>query len=164
MAEFPKRIELASQSRLAEVESLAPRFFREVLEYEYGDVLVTDESDLRDFADVFGDRDAAVELPELVANRLEGLGIPSRLVDAEVAAMTPVSVARTVDRSVLGILVDFAKMLPYCLDSIGWDAAALGVAQAALERNPCYAGRPFDQVIFPVRTTRQLLESRWGAG
>ena len=61
MAELPKRIELASQSRLADVEALAPRFFREVLEYEYGDVLVTDESDLRDFADVFGDRDAAVD-------------------------------------------------------------------------------------------------------
>lgn len=61
MSNSPKRIELASQSRLAEVESLAPRFFREVVEYEYADVLVTDESDLRDFADVFGDRDAAVE-------------------------------------------------------------------------------------------------------
>jgi hypothetical protein len=53
------------------------------------------------------------QLPELVANRLEGLGIPSRLVDAEVAAMTPVSVARTVDRSVLGILVDFANYLSH---------------------------------------------------
>jgi hypothetical protein len=103
-------------------------------------------------------------LPELVAKRLDHLGIPSSQVDAEVAAMTPVSVAKTVDRSVVGVLVDFAKMLPYSLDPGGWDAAALGVAQAALERNPCYAGRPFDQVIFPVKTTRQPLESRWGAG
>jgi hypothetical protein len=102
-------------------------------------------------------------LPGLVANRLERLGIPSRQVAAEVAAMTPVTVAKTIDRSVLGVLVDFAKMLPHCLDPSGWDAAALGIAQAALERNPCYAGRPFDQVIFPVKTTRHLLESRWGA-
>jgi hypothetical protein len=61
MAELPKKIQLASQSRLAEVEALAPRFFREVLEYEYDDVLVTDKSDLRDFADVFGDRNSAVD-------------------------------------------------------------------------------------------------------
>jgi hypothetical protein len=103
-------------------------------------------------------------LPELVANRLECLGIPSQHVVAEVAAMTPVTVAKTIDRSVLGVLVDFAKMLPHFLEPGGCDAAALGAAQAALERNPCYASRSFDQVIFPVKTTRQLLESRWGAG
>lgn len=31
------------------VEHLAPRFFREVLDAEYEECLVTDESDLRDF-------------------------------------------------------------------------------------------------------------------
>jgi hypothetical protein len=48
----PKKIELASQSRLEQVEDLAPRFFTEVLDYDYGECLVTDESDLRDFASV----------------------------------------------------------------------------------------------------------------
>lgn len=46
-----RNVELASQERLARVEHLAPRFFREVLGWEYDEVLVTDESDLRDFAD-----------------------------------------------------------------------------------------------------------------
>lgn len=45
-----KHIELASQARLKSVAHLAPRFFREVVGYEYSDCLVTDESDLRDFA------------------------------------------------------------------------------------------------------------------
>lgn len=56
----PKKIELAVQERLAAVEHLAPRFFHEVLEYEYENCLVTDESDLRDFADVFGEREVQV--------------------------------------------------------------------------------------------------------
>lgn len=56
----PKRIELAAQRRLAAVEHLVARFFHEVLECDYEDCLVTDESDLRDFADVFGDREAEV--------------------------------------------------------------------------------------------------------
>jgi hypothetical protein len=31
------------------VEHLAPRFFKEVLDYDYNDCLITDESDLLDF-------------------------------------------------------------------------------------------------------------------
>lgn len=45
-----KRFELAPQDRLTKVEHLAPRFFREVLGREYEECLVTDESDLTDFA------------------------------------------------------------------------------------------------------------------
>lgn len=45
-----KRFELAPQDRLTKVEHLAPRFFREVLGWEYEECLVTDESDLGDFA------------------------------------------------------------------------------------------------------------------
>ncbi len=48
----PKKIKLASQSRLEMVEDLAPRFFAEVVDYDYGECLLTDESDLRDFASV----------------------------------------------------------------------------------------------------------------
>ena len=56
------RIVLAPQTRLAGVEHLAPRFFREVLGYEFTDCLITDESDLHDFAaGTFGDRNADVE-------------------------------------------------------------------------------------------------------
>jgi hypothetical protein len=56
-----KRVELASKSRIESVEHLAERFFREVIvDYEYPECLVTDESDLYDFADLSGDRDTEV--------------------------------------------------------------------------------------------------------
>jgi hypothetical protein len=51
-----KRIEFAPRTRLQRVESLAPRFFHEVIGLDYEHCLVTDESDLRDFLEV-GERD-----------------------------------------------------------------------------------------------------------
>jgi hypothetical protein len=64
-----KHIEFAPQDRLSAVEELASRFFREVLEYEYEECLVSDESDLYDFTDAFGDRMAEVQV---MLDRLEG--------------------------------------------------------------------------------------------
>jgi hypothetical protein len=61
----PKRVEFASQGRLHEVEHLAPRFFQEVLEYDYSNCLVTDESDLYDFACVMGN-DAEAEVAAML--------------------------------------------------------------------------------------------------
>jgi hypothetical protein len=61
MSPKPKRIECAPQSRLQAVEHLAPRFFREVLGWDYEECFVTDESDLYDFADLTGDRSVEVE-------------------------------------------------------------------------------------------------------
>jgi hypothetical protein len=46
-----KKIVLAPQSRMEAVQPLAERFFAEVLGYDLDDCLVTDESDLYDFAD-----------------------------------------------------------------------------------------------------------------
>ena len=54
------KVVLAPRDRLAAVESLAPRFFTHVVGCEYAECLVTDESELRDFADVFGDRGAEI--------------------------------------------------------------------------------------------------------
>ena len=60
MPEKTRRFESAPQDRLAAVGHLAPRFFREVVGWDYAEVLVTDESDLRDFVDLTGDRGAEV--------------------------------------------------------------------------------------------------------
>ena len=60
MPEKTRRFESAPQDRLEGVGHLAPRFFRDVVGWDYGEVLVTDESDLRDFADLTGDRNAEV--------------------------------------------------------------------------------------------------------
>lgn len=47
-AEHPD-IEFAPADRMAALEDVAPKFFREVLEMDYGECVVTDESSLWDF-------------------------------------------------------------------------------------------------------------------
>lgn len=103
-------------------------------------------------------------LPELVADRLERGAVPRELIDSEVAAMTPVRVAKTVDRSVLGVLVDFAKLVPYYLEVGSWGEADLRRAESLLAETPCYASRPHDEVVFPVKDTPEILSACWGAG
>ena len=46
-----KRIEFAPQHHLAAVEHHAPRFFTEVIQRDYRDFMITDESDLYDILD-----------------------------------------------------------------------------------------------------------------
>ncbi len=60
MVHVPKGFELAAQDRLDAGAHLAPRFFSTVVGWDYAQVLVTDESDLRDFADTTGNRDSEV--------------------------------------------------------------------------------------------------------
>jgi hypothetical protein len=100
-------------------------------------------------------------LPSLVAARLRRLDIDSSLIEAEVAAMQPVLVAPTADRSVVGILVDFAKMAPHHLEPGVWDQTTLPFVEARLAETPCHAARPFEDVIFPERKAPELLESTW---
>jgi len=102
-------------------------------------------------------------LASLVAARLKRLGIAAPLIAAETAAMEPVAVARTVDRSVVGIMVDYARMIPDYLPVGGWDATTLPFVEAKLEENPCHAGGPSAGVIFPDKATPSLLLERWHA-
>jgi hypothetical protein len=88
------------------------------------------------------------------------LHVPHALIDAEHRAMTPVNIGATVDRSVVGIMVDFAKGVPYFLAS-GFDDGALGRAEDQLGRTPCHAGKPADRVIFPDRKAPELLTVKW---
>ena len=99
-------------------------------------------------------------LPALVGERLLNLGVAGRLIQAEVGAMSPVIVTRTVDRSVLGIMVDFAKALPYYPPPV--DEAALRKIESLLEETPCFAGKRSEEVVFPTRKTQELLHRRWG--
>lgn len=100
-------------------------------------------------------------LAALVGARLKRCGIDDQTVDAETRAMTPVAVGPTVDRSVLGIMVDFAKAVPYYLELRQWGEAALQLAEERLAETPCYATRPFDQVIFPDRKAPEFLYAKW---
>lgn len=101
-------------------------------------------------------------LPTLVRSRLSHLGIPAHVVEAEIGAMSPVAVAKTTDRSVLGILVDFGKLLPHILPDV-WNEDDFAAMECRLAETPCYAGRSFDETILPREKAPELLLARWGA-
>jgi hypothetical protein len=106
-------------------------------------------------------RELPDRLPGLVAERLQRLGIERELVDAEAAAIAPVRVGRTLDRSVLGSLVDFAKAIPVYLPIDGWDATVLPFVEAKLAHTPCRSSGRYQDVIWPDKATPALLEERW---
>jgi uncharacterized protein DUF6933 len=103
------------------------------------------------------------ELPALIGARLRRLGVREELIRAEVAAMTPVAIAPTNDRSVMGTVIDFAKDIPYSLEIDGWDDTTLPFVEARLAETPCHAARRFEEVIFPEQDAPRLLEEMWHA-
>jgi len=100
-------------------------------------------------------------LGALVAARLRRCGIDARAIDAEQRAMRPVVVGPTVDRSVVGIMVDFAKAVPYYLEPGQWNDATLELVEARLAETPCRVARSTDRVIFPDKKAPDLLRSKW---
>ena len=109
-------------------------------------------------------RTLPARLPEIVRARLRRFGIPTPMVEAEARAMSPVAIAKTTDRSVLGVMVDFAKDIPYYLEIGGWDENTLQEVEAKLAETPCYAARRFDECIIPEDKAPSLLAARWHAG
>ncbi len=76
--------------------------------------------------------------------------------------MTPVNVAVTQDRSVVGSMMDFAKAIPVYLPIGGWDLTTLPFIESRLAETPCrVSGR--EATIFPDRATPDLLAARWHA-
>ena len=100
-------------------------------------------------------------LAALVAARLRRCDIDARAIDAEQHAMRSVVIGPTVDRSVLGIMVDFAKAIPYYLEPGQWNEATLELVEERLAETPCHAARSTDRVIFPERKAPDLLRSKW---
>jgi hypothetical protein len=109
-------------------------------------------------------RTLPLRLPSLVAARLQRLSVPAEIISPEISAMRPVLVGPTADRSVVGILVEFARTVPLFLDPGAWDETTLPFVEAKLARTPCYASRRSEEVVFPDRKARTLLNARWGAG
>ena len=100
-------------------------------------------------------------LGALVASRLQRLGIGFDTIEAEVQAMHPVAVAPTVDRSVLGIAVDFAKAIPYYFVSTYRGAPGLAGLEDWLAETPCHAALSHERVVFPNRKAPELLLAKW---
>lgn len=97
----------------------------------------------------------------MVEARLRRYGIDARAIDAERLAMSPVVIGPTVDRSVLGIMVGFAKAVPYHLEPGQWNEETLELVEARLAETPCHAARSADRVIFPDKKAPDLLHSKW---
>jgi hypothetical protein len=100
-------------------------------------------------------------LASLVATRLRRSGADARAIEAEELAMSPVVISPTVDRSVLGIMVDFAKAVPYYLKPGRWSEASLPSVEERLAETPCHAGLSDGRVVFPDRKAPDLLREKW---
>ncbi len=100
-------------------------------------------------------------LGSVVSERLRRLGAEDELIAAEIRAMHPVVTAATIDRSVLGILVEFAMLIPHYFEA-GIDADHdLAGLEDWLQHTPCHAASTAE-VVFPDREAAALLGARWG--
>ena len=99
----------------------------------------------------------------LVEARLRRLGIVTPVIEAEQQAMRPVVIGPTCDRSVLGIMVDFAKAVPYHLEPGRWNEETLRDVEDRLAETPCHASKSYEHVIFPNRKAPELLLAKWQA-
>lgn len=100
-------------------------------------------------------------LGQLVSARLRRCGINSHVIAAEQHAMNPVVIGRTVDRSVLGIMVDFAKAVPYYLEPCQWNERTLELVEDRLAETPCRSSLAADRVVFPETKAPELLRLKW---
>jgi hypothetical protein len=114
--------------------------------------LVTPARDVRALPD---------RLAGLVGDRLRRLGVGAALCDAEIAAMQPVHVGATKDRSVLGSAVEFAKAIPYYLPIGGWDEGTLPFLETRLAETPCRLSGRFENTLFPEQRAPELLKAKW---
>ena len=99
-------------------------------------------------------------LPSIVESRLVRLGVDRNLIIPAIEAMREVRVCATNNRSIVGSMIEFAKMAPYYLpDASTWDADVLPFAEGMLEHTPCRcSGR---DTIWPDLEAPALLAARW---
>ena len=106
-------------------------------------------------------RGLPARLAALVEARLRRCGLDDRTIAAETLAMASVAVGPTVDRSVLGIMVDFAKAIPYHLEPGQWGETTLRIVEERLAATPCHAALSWDRVIFPEKKAPEVLRAKW---
>lgn len=97
----------------------------------------------------------------LVEVRLRRLDVSDSAVVSEAEATAVVSVGRTVDRSVVGQLVDFAKSIPFYLPINGWDESSLPEVEDKLAETPCRSSRTGADIIWPKKKAAALVNTVW---
>ena len=109
-------------------------------------------------------------LPErlavLVGERIRRLGLDPIAVTAEVQATSVVRVGKTLDRSVTGQMVDFAKAMPFYLPEGAWGEADLKFVEDKLaERSICWRadGVRVSLTEAPARRAASCTDRRVGA-
>ncbi len=105
-------------------------------------------------------RSLPVRLPELVQKRLGRLPIEPSLIEAEVAAMKTVRVSKTEDRSVLGILNEFAKSMKL-IRMYYYPDRTIEELEQSLGETPCTVKTRPKEWIIPNLTTCEVLRDRW---
>jgi hypothetical protein len=102
-------------------------------------------------------------LPQQLADSLRRTSIPEPLIAAECNAMSPVVVAPTRDRSILGVMNDSIYRLPYHLERGRWNEDTLPLVEYQLARTPWFAKGQAAKVTHPLEAVPELLEARWTA-
>lgn len=101
-------------------------------------------------------------LPRLVEERLIRLGTPANVIDQEIRAMSSVQVGPTRDRSVVAMLISFARDLSYILGAVDWDETDLPAAERNLAHTPCRVTSKLGDAIYPDKVAPALLMQKWG--
>lgn len=100
-------------------------------------------------------------LPQLLAASLRRVGVPEDHIVAECAAMSPVVLAPTRDRSLLGVLNDSIERIPFHLERERWTDDALPIVEYHLASTPWFAKNQVEKVTFPLKVVPELLAARW---
>jgi hypothetical protein len=100
----------------------------------------------------------------MVRRRLQRFPLPDGCLDAEIAAMDTVCVAKTASRSILGVMNDFAQAVAFHLPIGGWDETSLPFLEERLAETPIFSSRRLSETVFPDKATPDRLRGMWAAG
>lgn len=99
--------------------------------------------------------------PGLIEARLRRIGVPAAIAAAETQESVVIGIGRTLDRSVVGQMVDFAKAMRVYVPEGAWDERCLPAVEERLAETPCRASKPQSEVVFPRAKAVELLHNRW---
>jgi hypothetical protein len=103
-------------------------------------------------------------LPQVVRLRLQRLRVEYSWINAEVAAMSTVVVAKTASRSILGVMRDFAATVDFLRPDRDWDDMELRGLEDHLAEMPLFTSVSSRETIFPHTAAPERLRARWAAG